>query len=62
MGADEMFEYTAEQRILEIGNTKIGGKPGINPTVLISSIFHSGKNLSRMRKKVPLMCPMPKRC
>ena len=51
MGADGMFEYTAEQKILEIGNTRIGGKPGINPTVLIGSIFYSGDKLVKNAKE-----------
>ncbi len=51
VGADEMFEYEAEQRVLEIGNTKIGGRPGIDPTVLIGSIFYSGDKLVKNAKE-----------
>ena len=57
LGADEMFEYTAEQRVLEIGNTKIGGKPGINPTVLIGSIFYSGDKLVKNAKEGTIDVP-----
>ncbi len=57
LGADEMFEYTAEQRVLEIGNTKIGGKPGINPTVLIGSIFYSGDKLVKNAKEGTIDTP-----
>ena len=52
-----MFEYTAEQRVLEIGNTKIGGKPGINPTVLIGSIFYSGDKLVKNAKEGTIDVP-----
>jgi len=51
MDVDEMFEYAVEQRVHEIGNTKIGGKPGINPTVLIGSIFYSGDKLVKNAKE-----------
>ena len=57
MGADEMFEYTAEQKVLEIGNTKIGGRPGINPTVLIGSIFYSGNKLVKNAKEGTIDVP-----
>ncbi|TFG96583.1 tetrahydromethanopterin S-methyltransferase subunit H [Candidatus Thorarchaeota archaeon] len=40
-----MFDYIAEQKIFEIGGVKIGGIPGLNPTVLISSIFYSKDKL-----------------
>ncbi len=57
LGADEMFEYTAEQKVLEIGKTKIGGKPGINPTVLIGSIFFSGDKLVKNAKEGTIDMP-----
>ena len=40
-----MFDYVAEQKIYEIGGVKIGGLPGLNPTVLISSIFYNKDKL-----------------
>ncbi|UCE11838.1 MAG: tetrahydromethanopterin S-methyltransferase subunit H [Candidatus Thorarchaeota archaeon] len=40
-----MFEYQVEQKILEIGGVKIGGQPGVNPTVLVGSIFYTGDRL-----------------
>ncbi|TFH03854.1 MAG: tetrahydromethanopterin S-methyltransferase subunit H [Candidatus Thorarchaeota archaeon] len=40
-----MFEYTAEQKIYEISGVKIGGLPGMNPTVLINSIFYNKDKL-----------------
>lgn len=36
-----MFEYKSEQKTLEIGGVRIGGIPGLVPTVLIGSIFFS---------------------
>jgi tetrahydromethanopterin S-methyltransferase subunit H len=37
-----LFKFESEQRILEIGNVKIGGQPGELPTVLIGNIFYAG--------------------
>ncbi|MEX2704612.1 MAG: tetrahydromethanopterin S-methyltransferase subunit H [Candidatus Freyrarchaeum guaymaensis] len=35
-----MLTFGREQKIFEIGNVKVGGKPGELPTVLIGSIFY----------------------
>lgn len=40
-----MFDYTTQQKTLEIGGVKIGGIPGLAPTVLIGSIFYSKDKL-----------------
>lgn len=40
-----MYEYKAEQQTLEIGGVKIGGRPGLAPTVLIGSMFYSKDKL-----------------
>ena len=40
-----LFDYTAEQKTYEISGVKIGGLPGLNPTVLISSIFYNKDKL-----------------
>ncbi|MFX1369847.1 MAG: tetrahydromethanopterin S-methyltransferase subunit H [Promethearchaeota archaeon] len=45
-----MFEYTAEQKTLEIGGIKVGGSPGKTPTVLIGSIFYNKDKLVRNRE------------
>lgn len=37
-----MLKFSAEQKIYEIGNIKIGGQPGCLPTVLIGNIFYKG--------------------
>ena len=34
--------YSIEQKTLEIGGVKVGGLPGLVPTVLIGSIFYTG--------------------
>lgn len=36
-----MFMFEKEQKVLEIGNVKIGGQPGENPIVLIGSVFYT---------------------
>lgn len=40
-----MYEYKTQQRTLEIRGMKIGGMPGLAPTVLIGSIFYSKDKL-----------------
>jgi tetrahydromethanopterin S-methyltransferase subunit H len=45
-----MFQFKRQQRIAEIGNIKVGGQPGENPTLLIGSIFHKGDALIQSRK------------
>ena len=37
-----LFKFKSKQKILEIGNVKIGGQPGELPTVLIGNIFYGG--------------------
>ena len=38
-----MFSFTKEQEILEISDTKIGGQPGMHPTVLFGGMFFKGE-------------------
>jgi tetrahydromethanopterin S-methyltransferase subunit H len=45
-----LFDYNIEQKTLEISGVKIGGLPGLNPTVLISSIFYSKDKLVKDAK------------
>ncbi|TFG08386.1 MAG: hypothetical protein EU539_02465 [Promethearchaeota archaeon] len=40
-----MLNFAKEQQLATIGNIKIGGHPGENPTVLIGSIFHKGDKI-----------------
>jgi len=38
----KLLDFSAEQKQSEIGNIKVGGKPGMTPTALIGSIFYHG--------------------
>jgi tetrahydromethanopterin S-methyltransferase subunit H len=42
-----LFEYAVEQKTFEIHGVKVGGKPGITPTVMIGSIFYKGHSIVR---------------
>lgn len=42
-----MFRFEKEQKVFEIGETKIGGQPGEYPTVLIGSIFYERHEIVR---------------
>ena len=46
-----MHEYRTNQKSLKIGNVKVGGKPGLIPTVMIGSIFYAQDKLVRDAKK-----------
>ncbi len=41
-----LLEFEAEQKSFEIGGVTIGGQPGIQPTVLIGSIFYHGHKIT----------------
>ncbi|MFW9800360.1 MAG: hypothetical protein ACFFD9_07985, partial [Candidatus Thorarchaeota archaeon] len=40
-----MMQFTSEQRTLDIGGVKVGGRPGLVPTVMVGSIFYSKDKL-----------------
>ena len=40
-----MFEFTHQQKVCNIGNVRVGGRPGENPTVLIGSMFFRGHKI-----------------
>jgi len=40
-----LFEYSVEQRTYEISGVKIGGEPGLAPTVMIGSMFYKGHKI-----------------
>lgn len=46
-----MFTLKREQKVCQIGNFKIGGQPGENPPLLISSMFHNGDKLLESRQE-----------
>jgi len=37
-----MLKFEKEQKVLQIGNTKVGGQPGENPIVMIGTVFYRG--------------------
>jgi tetrahydromethanopterin S-methyltransferase subunit H len=51
-----LFSFTNDQKIFEISNIKIGGQPGMHPTVLFGGLFFkgepdfkiAGKNITKM--------------
>lgn len=45
-----MFQLKAEQKVFKIGELTIGGQPGQNPPLCISSMFHKGDKLLDSRK------------
>jgi tetrahydromethanopterin S-methyltransferase subunit H len=45
------FRFEKEQRVCDVGGVNVGGRPGVNPTVLIGSMFHKGDRLLRSRKE-----------
>jgi tetrahydromethanopterin S-methyltransferase subunit H len=44
------FVFEKVQSVCQIGGVKVGGQPGVNPTVLIGSMFHTGDKLIEDRK------------
>jgi len=36
-----MYNYDTEQKVVEIGNVKIGGQPGENPIVAVGTVFYA---------------------
>lgn len=46
-----MFRYDREQKVCNIGGIKVGGQPGENAPLLISSMFQKGDTLIESRKE-----------
>ena len=46
-----MFKFEKEQEIFEIGNVKVGGQPGLLPTVMVGSIFYLGDKIVTDRRE-----------
>ena len=42
MSSIQLMKYRIKQKTLEIGGVKVGGLPGLTPTVLIGSVFYRG--------------------
>ncbi|HEX74332.1 MAG TPA: tetrahydromethanopterin S-methyltransferase subunit H [Dehalococcoidia bacterium] len=45
-----MYRYSLEQKVCNIGGVKVGGQPGENAPLLISSMFQKGDTLIESRK------------
>jgi tetrahydromethanopterin S-methyltransferase subunit H len=45
VGGEGLLTFENEQKIFDVGNVKIGGKPGEFPTVLIGSIFYENHKI-----------------
>ncbi len=45
-----MFRFQTEQKVFSINGIKIGGQPGENPPLMISSMFHNKDKIIRDRK------------
>ncbi|HXX57074.1 MAG TPA: tetrahydromethanopterin S-methyltransferase subunit H [Thermodesulfovibrionales bacterium] len=45
-----MFTFKKEQKVFTIGGIKIGGQPGENPPLMISSMFHNKDKIVHDRK------------
>lgn len=45
-----MFRFNKEQIVFEIGGVKVGGQPGVNPTVMIGSMFYKGDKIVKDEK------------
>ena len=46
-----MFDFSIEQKVVEIGGVKIGGYPGDYPTVVVPSIFQKGDRVFEGKRK-----------
>lgn len=46
-----MFKFEKEQKIVEIGEVKLGGQPGELPTVLMGSMFYHGHKIVKDSKR-----------
>ena len=40
-----LMEFRAEQKSFDVGGVRVGGQPGVRPTVLIGSIFYHGHDI-----------------
>lgn len=46
-----MYSFSKNQKVCKIGDILIGGQPGENPPLLISSMFHNGDKILESRKE-----------
>jgi tetrahydromethanopterin S-methyltransferase subunit H len=45
-----MFRFQKEQKVFHLGGVRIGGQPGDNPPLMISSMFHNKDRILKDRK------------
>ncbi|MGD0282123.1 MAG: tetrahydromethanopterin S-methyltransferase subunit H [Dissulfurispiraceae bacterium] len=45
-----MFSFKTKQKVFDIGGIKVGGQPGENPPLMITSMFHNKDKIVRDRK------------
>ena len=46
-----MFTFDKEQKVFQIGNVKVGGQPGVNPPLIIPSLFQKGDPCVESRRE-----------
>ncbi|UCD73291.1 MAG: tetrahydromethanopterin S-methyltransferase subunit H, partial [Candidatus Bathyarchaeota archaeon] len=46
-----MFKFEKEQKVFEIDKVKVGGQPGLLPTVMVGSIFYLGDKIVTDRRE-----------
>lgn len=46
-----MYSFSKPQKVCKIGDILVGGQPGDNPPLLISSMFHNGDRILESRKE-----------
>ncbi|MGE5893266.1 MAG: tetrahydromethanopterin S-methyltransferase, partial [bacterium] len=45
-----MFRFQKDQKVFDLNGIKIGGQPGENPPLMISSMFHNKDRIVQDRK------------
>ena len=57
-----MFSFTKKQEVLDISGIKIGGQPGMHPTVLFGGVFFKGKpDFDKAEKDIKKMLSLSKK-
>ena len=57
-----MFSFTKEQKIFDISGIKIGGQPGLYPTVLFGGLFFKGEpDFDKSKKHLQKMLNLGKK-
>ena len=57
-----MFSFTKEQKIFDISGIKIGGQPGMHPTVLFGGVFFKGEpDFDRAKEHLQKMLTLSKK-